>query len=524
MSIDSISQAALANGSHKMRSFPPDHDSHVSRYPAPFSVYEMLLLGSAGSESVAGWLFAEDPSAPPVFVANSLLSALTLVQTTLPADTLTEDSWAQLTFAANTLAQHPGTRSQSPAGESEHDEVAPPSAQPPKRRRQEPPTRDGHASEDEVEPLSPSALVQHTQQTQHAQSAPFASKDLKRSVTNRNGRLERRRQEREAEAVTKRKLSTGLQEPVRSACVKEKQAYEAIPPGDFSEVAWIIKQRVPEGQLDLYQALSTPYYTACDLLAKARCVDTAWSGSNVATFIKTWREYGCPVSAGSSMPVLSQIDGTDTLDGRFQRAYHRSRMCEDRVNIATIACRWAMAFLGRAYQEKIIQIAGGGDTKRARTLAINALLPLVGAGEDRNRFVRRLVQATRWYEMACTIGWGILCLLPFAVSMRWIRECPAPAWLLWLELVKRNSPDTCAASQTLEQWFGEDGLQGGGIETREKLMIEEMDSVVRVEEVPDTDASDSDVEMLIESSEPTQRPLASCSIRELVQVCNLDGA
>src|SRR5438105_15781624 len=97
-----------------------------------------------------------------------------------------------------------------------------------------------------------------------------------------------------------------------------------------------------------------------------------------------------------------------------------------------------MAVRGQAYADKMDQIrrqdaAASNDTSRNRygkgkvsTEAIEALLPLVSSDPtpaERQRFKRRLGRATRWYEAAKALGWGILCLMPHdAISNSWVEN------------------------------------------------------------------------------------------------------
>jgi hypothetical protein len=194
-----------------------------------------------------------------------------------------------------------------------------------------------------------------------------------------------------------------------------------------------------------------------------------------------------------------------------------SCVAEDRLATIIIEYRWAMAFLGREYHAKIREL--DDDRRYARTQVIDRLWVEIqpnGTKQDRKRFVRRLTQATRWYQVADTLGWGSLCLLPDSVSNKWVKDVPAHAWPLWLDLIKRVNPDACAASKALDAWIGNEGIQGGPIQGREKLYIEEKGSASQVEEVVDsTDEESSDVESSAEPVKSSARRLRQPTLLEL---------
>jgi hypothetical protein len=157
------------------------------------------------------------------------------------------------------------------------------------------------------------------------------------------------------------------------------------------------------------------------MLAQARAVGTPSTWQNVAAFLQAWRESGSPVSERSTVVTSSQRTQRQR-SGRgdaFQQAWHISCLAEDRLATILIEYRWAMAFLGREYHAEICKL--GDDRRYARTQVIDRLWREIqphGTKQDRKRFVRRLVQSTRWYQIADTLGWGSLCLLPDSVSNR----------------------------------------------------------------------------------------------------------
>ena len=189
------------------------------------------------------------------------------------------------------------------------------------------------------------------------------------------------------------------------------------------------------------------------MLANARAVGTPSTWQNVAAFLQTWRESGSPVPDRSTAVVSSQttqLRGSGPR-GALQRAYHISCVAEARLATAMIEYRWAMAFLGREYHAEIRAL--NDDRRHARTPVIDRLwVEMIpnGTKKQRKRFVKRLAVANRWYQAAELLGWGSLCLLPESVSNKWVRDCLAHVWPLWLQLIKRVNPDACAASRALD--------------------------------------------------------------------------
>ena len=104
----------------------------------------------------------------------------------------------------------------------------------------------------------------------------------------------------------------------------------------------------------------------------------------------------------------------------------------------------------------------------------------------------------RWYCAAKTLGWGILCLLPYnVITNSWVEnEVRSALWPIWLQLVNRENPNACKASMALDAWLGSEGIAGGPISAKETLYIEASIPVpaTQVEEVGDSDDSSEDLE------------------------------
>ncbi|KAK7177534.1 hypothetical protein PSPO01_16417 [Paraphaeosphaeria sporulosa] len=88
--------------------------------------------------------------------------------------------------------------------------------------------------------------------------------------------------------------------------------------------------------------------------------------------------------------------------------------------------------IGRDYHAAIGEL--GIDPRHLKTSIVDDLWESIGPGgtvEDKKRFFRRLAQATRWYQVAETLGWVSFCLLPDSVSNKWVKNCPAYGSSLW---------------------------------------------------------------------------------------------
>jgi hypothetical protein len=168
-------------------------------------------------------------------------------------------------------------------------------------------------------------------------------------------------------------------------------------------------------------------------------------------------------------------------------------MCDyydNQLTSAIIKYRWAMALLGRAYANKIAQVQDADRTAssnpsrkrhgkgQVRTEAVDDLLRAVSSPnpskQERENFRRRLSRASRWYTAVTTLGWGILCLMPFdAISNKWVEKIlTRPQWDVWLQLVEKIQPDACTASRKLDAWLGAEGIEGGPIKDKDPLYIE----------------------------------------------------
>src|SRR5690348_10980498 len=254
------------------------------------------------------------------------------------------------------------------------------------------------------------------------------------------------------------------------------------------------------------------------MVEKARALGSESALSHAACFLQSWRSQGTPFpnsshfahSPSGNAIITSQVSQVSVAEDAFRHAWNSVSRCEGQLAAVHIQYRWAMAFLGRAYAHKMAEIkakdlAKSNDCSRNRygdgkvqTEATEALLPLVyhsGTKKERTIFQKRLHRARRFYEAACVLGWGILCLVPHdAVPNSWIEQTLRIGELrIWLELVKRVNPEAHAASTALEAWLGSECIAGGPLKKEETLRIEvEIPTIVyEVEEIQD---SEDDVE------------------------------
>jgi hypothetical protein len=219
-------------------------------------------------------------------------------------------------------------------------------------------------------------------------------------------------------------------------------------------------------------------------------------------------------------------------DSAFQHAWNHASRCEGQLGAMQIQYRWAMPFLGRAYENKMAEIkekdmAKNDDRTRNRyergkvqTEATQALLPLVYKScteTARGSFQKRLHRASRFYEITGVLGWSFLCLIPHdVVSNSWIEQSLRIGELrIWLALVKRINPDIHAASTALDAWLGSECIAGGPLRKEETLRIEvEAPAIVyEVEEVQDSEDEEQPASTRSQSTQ--QSTHGACPLRQL---------
>lgn len=535
------------------RSFPPSADASFTRcaYDPPNEDYQKLFFRQATVSNSqrsasfhphsAGWLLPESDSVcKPVFVAHSVLSAIWLLRETLGSDALASAGWDGLVDAAYALADG-GTEeppsAQKPSASRAVDGRKRPasSAQTPTSKRAR---TDADPSSPAPSPPSSSSSSRHSPplSSQHSPppspalssltSEPPASPVYITTVTSNNRRALRQREKKDAAVREKKRLAIGLVAPPATAARNEHGAYQSITPQDEPTVAWLIKQPGPSKNVDFYHASKAPYFRACDFLAKARALGNPSSQEHAAKFLQAWRKRGTLFGGGvaeryssSSRPAPSPrqaIAGTaqqDSVDSLFRSAWERCNQYDEIVKSVHIEYRWAQALLGQAYANKMAQVSQDdtavlntgtqGKTRRAaiRSEAINRLFALIDLhpskdpAKERELFRARLAAATKWYNIAQALGWGVFMVMPEdSMSKSWI-EYTIRAWgvPVFIELVKKVRPDVCAATKAFDAWLGPEGIAGGPIGAKKTLSIE-LDAPASTAEVYEILDSESEEE------------------------------
>ena len=537
------------------RSFPLASEASIARkygYAPPNKEYERLffrkatILHSQRDESAprssAGWLIPDpdDDSCSlckPIFIANSLMSAIWLLRETLPDSTLSSDGWDSLVSGAQSVADN-GVEAEPPSAQK-------PSASPlqERRKRQTPsaqasPAKRARTEAAETPPASPPL-------SERSEPGGQLEKQTT-SITNHNRRAERERSRKLEISRVKKRLDLGLVEPDEKASLQERAAYASITQVDEPTIAWIIKQPVSsDSDVDFYSAARTPYRTACTLLERARALGNQSSQYYAAQFLQAWRERGSPFRGHGLAKCQSREDPSNTLikgllrpsraDWDFCFAWHMYNRSEGELAAVHIEYRWAAALLGQAYIKRVAQIrqedsASSNDRTRnrygkgpVRKEALVALLELVSpnpTNKDRLVFRKRMAKAMRWYKVSQLLGWGILALMPHDdIPSSWVESTLRNGELeVWAQLVKKENPDVFTASKALETWLGPHGINGGSINQKQTLSIEAETpaTIYEVEEI--LDSEDDQVTEGIEPSQlqtPQQTSVPSRPLRQL---------
>lgn len=571
------------------RSFPLASESsfaHRLAYDPPNLDYQKLF-GSKATVSdsqrdalfrphSAGWLIpAETSVCKPVFVAHSVLSAIWLLKETLAEDALPADAWDRLVSAAQDLASSPsdGFQKEPPSAQRPRDSPPPStkraaassSARPFKRLRRASespspatPLEAEDEAEDEAEepeqlaPPSESEAVEDPKEPVRGQVGQEEPAQIT-SVSNKNRRAEQERAKKLELIRAQKKQDLGLVPPPESAPPREHGAYASISPRDEPFISWILKQPVDDD--DLYSSTAAPYLTASSMLEKADSIGNTTSRASAAAFLRSWRTQGSPFAQESvedrppassrTRWSLSQKSSSSTVPkSALASAWSLCDRYEQELDIIHIKYRWAMAFLGKAYTERIDQIkeqdaARSRDAKnrggrgKVSSEAMDALLlsaTATSGRQQRQRFKKRLHQALRWYEAAKQLGWGMLCLMPHdIISNSWVEnDLRIPFWHIWLKLVVKANPVAHKASMALDAWLGSEGISGGSISEKATLSIEAdtLTSATQVEEIEDSeledggDGDDYSVEPA-PSRRTTDNPAAARAMRQLtlIELC-----
>jgi hypothetical protein len=373
------------------------------------------------------------------------------------------------------------------------------------------------------------------------------------TISNNNRRAERERSKKLSLRGVRKRRELGLVEPDVNASRQERAAYDAITQQDEPLVAWIIAQPISEN-VDFYSAARTPYYTASTLLERARTLGNYAAQCHATQFLQAWRERGSPFRQAASRDMVAE-DNTGSLlrllrspaavDRAFSFAWDMCNRTEGELAAIHIEYRWAAALLGKAYMDKIAQLrnkdlTASNDRSRnrygkglVRTEARLSLLKVVSRNptpteHDRLVLRKRLARASRWYTLAQTLGWGSLALMPHdSIPNSWIESTLRAGELdVWVELVKKETPDVFAASKALDTWLGADGIAGGPISAKKTLGIEAKApaTIYEIEEVRDSEdgaSEDEDGEVAISKRSPRfTTPLHQITLLELFNPVN----
>lgn len=538
------------------RSFPVYSEADAAYYPvynAPSEHYRRFFFRKAttpGSQQdpslqvySAGWLLPdEDDDCSPVFIAHSTMSAIWLLKKTLPQDTLPDSAWSLLVLAAHSQVQD--SQEIPPSGQRKYASSKRPALdsllQDPKRARLDLGTEENPGQSD---PASPQQS-ELSQLDERAEGEPT----LITTVTNRNRQAEQARKRKREARMLKEKQSSGLVSPPPDAPSHEKAAYASISQQDESIIAWVIKQPVKD--TDFYTTARLPYTTAAGMLDKVRTVGCQTARFHAAAFLHSWRSRGTPFPTQSTpdpavevssdiatrrdLPWLRRDNPSQRIENAFRKAWTAVNYCESELATVNIQYRWAMAFLGQAYADQISYLEQEDQTERRdqsrsrngkghlRTQAINSLLLFAyeeATSKEKDIFRRRLLRASRWYEAAKELGWGILCLMPHdSITVTWVEQTLRIAeWRIWLQLVKKVGSDAWAASRELDMWLGPESIAGGSLGDKERLRIE-ADPHITAYEIEEVDNEDEDELVCTQSQVTSARPAAAPSQWTLVEL------
>jgi hypothetical protein len=547
------------------RSFPPSSDATFARctYDPPNPDYQKLFRHQAtvsrsrrnkqAYPHSAGWLFPESSSiCNPVFVAHSVLSAVWLLRNTLGDSALPDAAWGSLVHAACALTdagiEEPLSAQVPPVSTDYGKRLAPsaPASTPKRARVDESPSP---LSSSQHSP-APFALSLHSEPlTPPAHSpahSPVNSPAYHTTITKNNRRAELQRDKKRVKVSERKRFELGLVAPPDSAAPGERNAYRSITPADEPTIAWIIKQPAgPSGKSDFYHTARSPYLRASEFLTKARSLGNPSSQAYASKFLQAWRKRGSLFAGAAERAAPSPQDQAVAFSARddsnrvFCTAWERCNRYDDIIKSVHIEYRWAQALLGQAYSQKLAELQEKDPTpilnhtgrSVVRTEAINTLFALVHPDpanahpKARDAFRSRLSIATRWYTIAQALGWGVFIVMSEeCISHYWI-GATIGAWgvPIFIDLVKRERPDVCAAAKAFEEWLGPEGIAGGPLGGKKRLGIE-LDTppvTAEVYEVLDTDSEGEDdlaetqTQLVRKSPAVYQRSLRQTSLLDL---------
>jgi hypothetical protein len=508
--------AAHPHGSARGLTGAPSADVVAAHpYRIPSDLYVQLLCDAAKSSPsfspvnvrpCAGYLTSDVGKCGPVFVAHSLFSAVWLLRSSVPQDTLPDSSWLRLTRAAASLAR-PGDDADEESdyasrGERDDEQLLPPLlAQRNKRKRPRVEDEEGKDKEGEDEGENEEGEGETEEATKGSRRDAPA---LLTTVTNRNRRALRQQGARGQVKGQRRRTSMGLVEPAEDAPVAEHAAYTLIEPREEPTVSWVLRQPTTSNGNFLSTA-KQPYTTVRTMLNKANAIGSAAAVETAQLFLDVWQSRGSPVvRSRGALVVPSQSQAAEVAVDPIGFCGLWDTVTDIMVELKAqhIQYRWAMAFLYRMYDDEVKRLQvedkegppsrrGRGGRGRLKTEVKNALFARMKGDVTKDAFNQRLKRAGRWFEAAETLGWGCLCLMPYEdITQSWVEQglCAAE-WTIWLGLVKRVNPKAVEVGQVIDQWLGKDCIAGGPYPPKEQLRLE-MDllaTVASVEEMADSE-------------------------------------
>jgi hypothetical protein len=519
-------------------------------YTPPTQAYRDLLRAAATTSLLspipnslayhAGWFSVDTVDCPPLFIAHSLLGALTLLRTSLPEDILLDNTWHRLFSAARVLessgvslhsppsaqkrtAAWAGAPEPSPkrtclasASESEEDPVAGHHQRRGRRRRSYSAGQDADETEDEEE-------VAHDHRAEeegaHDDGEDDATPPLYTSrVSNNNRKAEVAREKKQAAVAAKRREERGLVAPKPNAAAAEQLAHRAISDGDVPDIAWILGQRI--GQLDFFCTARLPYVTATTMLRNARQLGSPTARRDATQFMQNWRQSGQPVCIALPSNTAGQTRSP------FNLIWDAVTQAENVKSTAAIVVRWGLASIGQRYQQTVDMLEkadlrkGRGKSRREGEGHVRAQAKRILWEQEQPSgtwvaYNNRLKRSRRWYEAAQVLGWGCLLLMPAdTVTSCWVEQTLRVAeWTVWLQLVQRVNAPAVQLGREFDAWLGPGGLSGGPVPCAERSGIE-ASQALRICAIPDSDEESNESDEL-EDVEKVDLAVAAKDKRQL---------
>lgn len=505
------------------RSFPSTSDEYFLKkfgYRLPNAAYERALYDQRPSQQEsrlsscysAGVVVC--PNLPPLVIGNSFAAMVHLFWSVL-GTAVSDKAWEELSDAVVALRE-----------QRERDtleEVATPVPEQVTDLAQSRRNEQGSLSQYFSSQEEPPSAQRPSSSSSSKRRRRNALECVQHTVTNNNRRAERARQKRVAAVEQQKRAAHGLVQPKETASYHERAAYDSIRKEDERLFASLIKRPLlRQDGIPFYEGMESPYALAREMIDKARAIGNLTTLSCTAAFLERWRKEGSPFATLGLPRRATRPSPVDI----FNSAWKFCERYDEEAGVMDIQYRWAMAFLGQAYTNRIDEISqkhvpassrstrSRGGRGKVSSEAIDALISQLSTplpDEERRKFVRRLGSAVRWSQLARGLGWGMLCLLPtHQISIYWVeKKINLDTWLIWLDLVAEINPDAHTASIAIDAWLGSTLSTGGSISDKVPLVIESRDfgSTTQVEEIVDSEGSGNECEsQVLPSPTPVTLP------------------